>query len=69
MKKIDENTIKDIIKRLENQERNIDIAKICNVSLSTVEQINGCKTHTDLHNYKINIRNENKQPNTYRKMY
>ena len=67
MKRISEEIILDIIHRLENQERNIDIAKICNVSLSTVEQINGCKAHTNLHNYKNNIRNENKQPNTYRK--
>ena len=56
----------DIIKRLENQERNIDIAQALNVSLSTVESINGCKTHTDLHNYKKNIRNENKPANEYR---
>ena len=55
MKRISEEIILDIIHRLENQERNIDIAKICNVSLSTVEQINGCKAHTNLHNYKNNI--------------
>ena len=67
MKRINEQTILEIIHRLENQERNIDIAKICNVSLSTVEQINGCKLHTNLHNYKNNIRNENKRPNEYRK--
>lgn len=66
MKRIDIEVIKDIIHRLENQERNIDIAKACNVSLSTVEQINGCKSHTNLHSYKKNIRNENKPDGTYR---
>lgn len=67
MNRIDNEVILDIIHRLENQERNIDIAKICGVSLSTVEQINGCKAHTDLHSYKANIRNENKHPLEYRK--
>lgn len=67
VKRIDKDVILEIIHRLENQERNVDIAKICNVSLSTVEQINGCKIHTDLHDYKINIRNENKKPHEYRK--
>ena len=67
MKRKDESVILDIIHRLENQERNVDIAKICGVSLSLVEQINGCKAHTNLHNYKTNIRNENKKPNEYRK--
>lgn len=67
MKRISNDIVLEIIHRLENQERNIDIAKICNVSLRAVEQINGCKTHTDLHNYKINIRNENKNPTEYRK--
>lgn len=66
VKKIEEKVLLEIIKRLENQERNIDIAKVCGVSLSTVEAINGCKAHTNLHNYKYNIRNENKQPNEYR---
>lgn len=67
MKKIDEKIILDIIHRLENQEKNVDIAKICGVSLSFVERINGCKAYTELHNYKTNIRNENKKPNSYRK--
>lgn len=66
MKKIQKETLLEIIKRLENQERNIDIANICKVSVRTVESINNCKVHTDLHSYKSNIRNENKQPNSYR---
>ena len=67
MKRIDKNIILDVIHRLENQERNKDIAMICGVSLSLVEQINGCKLYTDLHHYQKNIRNENKQPTEYRK--
>lgn len=67
MQRINETVILDIIHRLENQERNIDIAKVCGVSLSTVEQINGCKSHTNLHHYTTNIRNENKQSSSYRK--
>lgn len=67
MSRIAKEIILDIIHRLESQERNIDIARDCNVSLSTVEQINECKSHTDLHDYKHNIRNENKQPSEYRK--
>lgn len=67
MKRINEKVLRDIIHRLENQERNIDIATICGVSLRTVESINNCKIHTNLHNYKNNIRNENKVPNNYRK--
>lgn len=67
MKKTNEKIILEIICRLENQEKNVDIAKVCNVSLSLVEKINECKIYTELHNYKTNIRNENKQPNTYRK--
>lgn len=67
MQKTNKNIVLDIIKRLENQERNIDIAKIYNVSVSLVERINECKTYTELHNYKNNIRNENKEPNKYRK--
>ena len=63
---INKEILLDIIKRLENQERNIDIAKTLDVSLSTVESINGCRTHTDLHNYKKNIRNENKPMSQYR---
>ena len=66
MKALSKETLLDIIKRLENQERNIDIARVLNISLSTVESINGCRTHTDLHNYKKNIRNENKPANQYR---
>ena len=67
MKKIDEKIIFDIIHRLENQEKNVDIAKICGVSLSLVEKINECKIYTELHDYKKNIRNENKNVNNYRK--
>ena len=67
LRKYDEAIILDIIHRLEQQERNIDIAKKCGVSLSLVEQINGCKVHTDLHNYTVNIRNENKKEKEYRK--
>ena len=67
MKRYDKIVILDIIHRLERQERNIDIAKECNVSLSLVEQINNCKVHTDLHNYMTNIRNENKKEKEYRK--
>lgn len=67
MKKYSKEIILDIIYRLEQQQRNIDIAKECNVSLSLVEQINGCRIHTDLHNYISNIRNENKLPNKFRK--
>lgn len=66
VKKIEKKVLLEIIERLKNQERNIDIAKLCNVSTRTVEAINNCKAHTDLHNYKTNIRNENKAPNTYR---
>lgn len=66
VKAFDKKILLDIIKRLENQERNIDIARELNVSLSTVESINGCRTHTNLHNYKNNIRNENKPANQYR---
>lgn len=67
MKRIEKEIIMNIIHRLENQERNIDIANLYNISVSTVEQINECKIHTDLHNYKNNIRNENKPINDYRK--
>lgn len=67
MKWLEDNIVRQIISRLENQERNIDIAKLFNISVSTVEQINECKTHTNLHNYKYNIRNENKIINSYRK--
>jgi len=67
MKKYSEEIILDIIHRLEQQQKNIDIAKECNVSVSLVEQINGCRVHTDLHNYSCNIRNENKKSNEYRK--
>ena len=66
MNRFSNETILEIIKRLENQERNLDIAKICGVSLSTVESINGCRSHTNLHNYKSNIRNENKPMKEYR---
>lgn len=67
MKKYSDEIILDIIHRLEQQQRNIDIAKECDVSLSLVEQINGCRVHTDLHNYTSNIRNENKPANEFRK--
>jgi hypothetical protein len=67
VKHLDSETVKEIISRLEKQERNIDIAKNLNLSISTIEQINECKTHTNLHNYKYNIRKENKPINTYRK--
>jgi len=67
MKKYSDTIILDIIHRLEQQQRNIDIAKECNVSLSLVEQINGCRVHTNLHNYTYNIRNENKKPTEFRK--
>lgn len=67
MKKYSDEIIIDIIHRLENQQRNVDIAKICNVSLSLVEQINGCRAHTNLHHYISNIRNENKKTNAFRK--
>ena len=61
MKKIEENIIIKIIHELENQERNINIAKNYNVSLSLVEKINQCKMYTNLHQYKNNIKNENKE--------
>lgn len=67
MKKYSNEIILDIIHRLELQQRNVDIAKECNVSVSLVEQINGCRIHTDLHNYSYNIRNENKPLNKFRK--
>lgn len=67
MKRLSDELVKEIIQRLENQEKNIDIAMIYNVSVSTIEQINECKSHTNLHNYHSNIRNENKTPNAYRK--
>lgn len=61
MRKIEESVIIEIIHKLESQEHNIDIAKNCNVSLSLVEKINQCKIYTNLHQYKNNIRNENKE--------
>ena len=67
MKRLSNEIIIDIIHRLEQQESNKSIAQLYNVSLSTIEQINECKTHTNLHSYKKNIRNENKLPNEYRK--
>ena len=67
MKRIKEEILKEIIFRLENQERNIDISKIYGISVRTIELINNCKIHTNLHNYKNNIRNENKSLGEYRK--
>ena len=61
MRKVEESVIIEIIHKLESQEHNIDIAKNCNVSLSLVEKINQCKIYTNLHQYKNNIRNENKE--------
>lgn len=62
--KLDEKTILEIITRLENQERNIDIAKKLNISVSSVEKINQCKKYTKYHNYQNNIRDENKKNKT-----
>lgn len=67
LKRIKEEILKEIIFRLENQERNIDISKIYGISVRTIELINNCKIHTNLHNYKNNIRNENKSLGEYRK--
>ena len=67
LKRIKEEILKEIIFRLENQERNIDISKIYGISTSTIELINNCKIYTNLHNYKNNIRNENKPLGGYRK--
>ncbi len=58
MKRISEEIIKKIIKKLENQEKNVDIAKEMNLSISSVERINECKSYTNFHNYKYNIRKE-----------
>lgn len=67
MTRLTKDLVYEIIHRLENQESNKSIAQLYNISLSTIEQINECKTHTNLHSYKKNIRNENKLPNEYRK--
>lgn len=66
MKKVEEKTVLSIIHRLENQEQNVSIAKQEKVSLSFVEKINECKLYTNLHHYKKNIRNENKEKEKYR---
>lgn len=67
MRHIETTVVDNIIFDLENQHKNVDIAKKYNVSVSLVEKINGCKIYTDRHNYKINIRNENKPVSEYRK--
>lgn len=56
-----------IIEGLEQQKRNIDLAKEYKVSVSLVEKINQCKKYVEYHNYKNNIRNENKKQESYRK--
>ena len=66
VKKVEEKTVLSIIHRLENQEQNVSIAKQEKVSLSFVEKINECKLYTNLHHYKKNIRNENKEKEKYR---
>lgn len=58
--KLSEKEVKEIIEKLKNTKVSIQkIAKEYNVHYNTISDINRCKTWTWLHNYKINIREEN----------
>ena len=58
--RISETTILNIIFLLENTNlTHQKIANQCHVSKDTVAKINQCKSHTEYHNYKKNIRQEN----------
>lgn len=62
--RIDKNIIIKIIDDLiKTDETHKEIANKYNVSISFVETINECKAHTDLHEYKKNIRKESKGKN------
>ena len=61
---VSESTILNIISLLENTNlTHQEIAEQYNIHKSTVASINQCKTHTELHHYKNNIRKENKIKN------
>ena len=57
--RISESTVLKIISLLESSNlTHQEIAKQCQVHKSTVANINQCKSHTEFHNYKKNIRQE-----------